>query len=167
MNERSVNQGRILRNLMRLIDVTCSHSLYEVLPYGVQVWLPEEHLGIYPDLVVVAGKPLFHDGQGDRLLNPCLIFEILPPLALDSGPEAAAQRQQMQLFRHCQSIPYLMEYVFVHQAEVRVEQFLRTEEHWWTMTTHSNLGAVVELSVTDARLPVMEIYDRTDFICLV
>lgn len=48
MSDRSVNQGRILRNLMRLMDVTCGQSLYEVLPCGVQVWLPEQGKGVYP-----------------------------------------------------------------------------------------------------------------------
>ncbi len=46
MSDRSVNQGRILRNLMRLMDVTCGQSLYEVLPCGVQVWLPEQGKGV-------------------------------------------------------------------------------------------------------------------------
>ncbi|MBW4484196.1 MAG: Uma2 family endonuclease [Tildeniella torsiva UHER 1998/13D] len=174
MSDSSVNQGRILRNLMRLMDVTCGHSLYEVLP-RVQIWLPEQGVGVSPDLVVVAGESLLHDGQEDKLLNPCVIFEILSGPTASYKPEAAtlddsqrlAKGQRGGMFRHCRAIPYLQAYVFVHQTEARVEQFYRAEEHLWGMTAQSGLDSVVELAITDARLPMMDIYERVDFSLLV
>lgn len=167
MSDGSVNQGRILRNLMRLMDVTCGHSLYEVLPRGVQVWLPEQQLGVYPDLLVVAGEPLLHDGQNDRVLNPCVMFEILAEPTPSYNPDAAALPERGGIFRHCQTIPYLQAYLFVHQAEARVEQFYRAEEHLWGMTAQTGLDSVVELAITNARLPMMDIYERVDFSLLV
>lgn len=167
MSDSSVNQGRILRNLMRLMDVTCGHSLYEVLPRGVQVWLPERGKGVYPDLLVVAGEPLLHNGQEDKLLNPCVIFEILSGPTASYDPEAATLPERSGMFRHCRAIPYLQTYLFVHQTEARVEQFYRAEEHLWGMTTQSGLDSVVELAITDARLPMMDIYERVDFSLLV
>lgn len=171
MSDSSVNQGRILRNLMRLMDVTCGHSLYEVLPRGVQVWLPEQGQGVYPDLLVVAGEPLLHDGQDDRLLNPCVIFEILSGTGWSDSLEDAvtpdgqrlAKGQRSGRFHRCQAIPYLQAYLFVHQSEARVEQLYRTEEHRWEITAQSGLDSVVELAITDARLPMMDIYERVDF----
>jgi Uma2 family endonuclease len=159
---------------MRLMDVTCGHSLYEVLP-RVQIWLPEQGVGVSPDLVVVAGESLLHDGQEDKLLNPCVIFEILSGPTASYKPEAAtlddsqrlAKGQRGGMFRHCRAIPYLQAYVFVHQTEARVEQFYRAEEHLWGMTAQSGLDSVVELAITDARLPMMDIYERVDFSLLV
>ena len=175
MSDSSVNRGRILRNLMRLMDVTCGHSLYEVLPRGVQVWLPEQGLGVFPDLFVVAGEPLLHDGQDDRVINPSVIFEIVsasaPGYGLEpsGGPKGLPERGpgRGSMFHHCRVIPYLQAYVFVYQTEPRVEQFYRTEEHLWEMTAQSDLDAVVELAITDARLPMMDIYERVDFSLLV
>jgi len=167
MSDSSVNQGRILRNLMRLMDVTCRNSLYEVLPRGVQVWLPEPSLGVYPDLMVVAGAPLLHDGQEDKVLNPCVMFEILSKPTPGYSPEALALTERGGLFRLCREIPYLQEYVFVHQTEARVEQFYRAEESLWGMTTQTGLDRVVELAITNARLPMMDIYAQVDFSLLV
>ncbi len=175
MSDSSVNRGRILRNLMRLMDVTCGHSLYEVLPRGVQVWLTDEHRGIYPDLIVVAGAPLLHDGQEDKVMNPCVIFEILSEPTPSYTPQAAtlpdsqrlAKGQRGGMFRRCRSMPYLQEYVFVHQTEVRVEQFYRAEADRWGMTTQAGLDRVVELTITNARLPMMDIYEQVDFSLLV
>jgi Uma2 family endonuclease len=163
MSNHSINQGRILRNLMRLMDVTCGHSLYEVLPRGVQVWLPDQGLGVYPDLMVVAGAPLLHNGQADRLLNPCVLFEILSNPTLSYSPEANTFPEREGLFRQCRAIPYLQAYLFVHQTEARVEQFYRAEEHLWGMTTQADLDSVVELAITNARLPMMDIYAQVDF----
>ena len=167
MSDGSINQGRILRNLMRLMDITCGHSLYEVLPRGVQVWLPEQGFGVYPDLMVVAGEPLLHDGQGDRLLNPCVMVEILADPTPGYNPNATTLPERGGIFRHCRHIPYLQAYLFVHQAEARVEQFYRAEEHLWGMTTQTGLDSVVELAITDVRLPMMGIYERVDFSLLV
>jgi Uma2 family endonuclease len=167
MSNGSVNQGRILRNLMRLMDVTCGHSLYEVLPRGVQVWLPEQRIGVYPDLLVVAGEPLLHDGREDKVLNPCVVFEILSEPTPGYTPEANALPERGDMFRHCRGIPYLQEYVFVHQTEARVEQFCRAEEKLWRMTTQTGLDQVVELAITNARLPMMDIYERVHFSLLV
>jgi Uma2 family endonuclease len=175
MSDSSVNQGRILRNLMRLMDVTCGYSLYEVLPKGVQVWLPNERRGIYPDLIVVAGAPLLHNGHDDKVINPCVIFEILSEPTPSHTPQAAmlpdsqrlAKGQRGDMFRRCQSIPYLQEYVFVHQTEARVEQFYRAGVDRWGLTTQAGLDQVVELTITNARLPMMDIYERVDFSLLV
>ncbi|MGB3135744.1 MAG: Uma2 family endonuclease [Nodosilinea sp.] len=166
MSDGSVNQGRILRNLMRLMDVTCGQSLYEVLPRGVQVWLPQQGLGVYPDLMVVAGEPLLHDGQDNRVLNPCVIFEILAN-STDYCVDAANLAKRGGAFRRCRTIPYLQAYVLVHQTEARVEQLYRAEENLWGMTTESGLDSVVELAITNARLPMMDIYERVDFSLLV
>jgi Uma2 family endonuclease len=168
MSNSSINHGRILRNLMRLMDVTCGHSLYEVLPRGVQMWLPEQERGVYPDLIVVAGAPLLHDGQADRVLNPCVLFEILSDPTPSYSPEAAALPERGGLFRQCRAIPYLQAYVFVHQTEARVEQFYRADaEHLWGMTAQTGLDSVVELAITNARLPMMDIYAQVDLSLLV
>jgi Uma2 family endonuclease len=172
MSDGSVNRGRILRNLMRLMDVTCGHSLYEVLPRGVQIWLPEPGLGFYPDLMVVAGQPLLHDGRSDRVLNPCVIFEIAPDstapwAAIASPPQEPSAPTQGHLFDPCQAISYLQIYVLVHQNQPRVEQVFRTEDNRWEVITQTSLDTVVELAITNARLPLMDIYERVEFSLLV
>ena len=67
-----------------------------------------------------------------------------------------------RLFHRCRSIPYLQEYVFVHQQEVRIEQFHRVQENLWTLAVHEGMDSVVELNLTDTRLPLMEVYDRVN-----
>ncbi len=164
IHQNSIYYGRLLKNLLGLLQASCRQSFYEVIPKGVQVWLPTQGRGIYPDLFVVAGEPLFHQGQVNRVTNPCLVVEILPDLTPAYDPIASTLALRQGLFDPCRSIPYLQEYVFVHQQEVRIEQFHRLQENLWSLTVHDHLAAVAELHLTDTRLPLMEVYDKIDFV---
>jgi Uma2 family endonuclease len=147
MRDNSINQGRILRNLMRLLDAAYRHSYYEVLPRGVQLWLPEQGMGLYPDAMVIAGEPLLHHGHGDKVLNPCVVFEIVSEPVPTHNPEAAQMGDRSKMFTNCRGIPYLQEYIFIYQNEMRVEQFHRAQENLWGMTVQSNFDSVVELAI--------------------
>jgi Uma2 family endonuclease len=163
-NCSSVNYGRVLRNLLRLMDLTCGESFYEVLPGGVQLWIPAKGFGLHPDVMVVASQPLLDHGRIDRVMNPCLVFEIC------SGPTPAwdarngGRSDGSSMFTQCQSIPYLQEYVVIHQQHALIEQFDRRQETVWGLTSHTGFDSVVELNITSARLPLLDVYDRVEFV---
>ncbi len=163
MHDSSIYYGRILRNLMRLLDGSGGDSLYEVLPRGVQIWLPKTGLGLYPDLMVVAGEPLLHEGHSDKVINPCLVVEILSEPTAIPSLITTSWAERGPRFAACRAIPYLQEYVFVHQQEARVEQFCRIQADEWVVNHQSGLNSVVELNVTGIRLPLMAVYNRVDF----
>ena len=162
-SDSSINHGRILRNLLRLLDATCAESFYEVLPRGVQLWIPAKSLGFFPDVLVVAGAPLLDQGRNNRVINPCLIFEILSEPTPVYNPMDKTLEDRSRMFTHCRSIPYLQEYVFIHQQEVLVEQFYRAQANLWGLTTQTGFDSVAELNVTNTRLPLMDLYDRVEF----
>lgn len=163
LHHNSIYYARIVANLMRLLEASCSGSFYEVLPRGVQVWIPKDNWGIYPDLTVIAGEPLLHGGYANRLTNPCLIFEVLsePTETDDLTEETMLERSSN--FSACRHIPYLQEYVFIHQHQAKVEQFYRATHDRWEMAIYEEPEAVVELNLTDTRLPLAEIYQRVPF----
>jgi Uma2 family endonuclease len=163
MHHNSIYYARILRNLIRLMEASCSDSFYEMLPRGIQVWLPEENWGVYPDLTVIAGEPLLHEGCANRLTNPCLLFEVLsePMEGYAITPESMLDLSSN--FSACHNIPYLQEYVCIHQCGARVDQFRRATDDVWELSTYEGLEAVVNLDLTDTQLPLMEIYHRVQF----
>src|SRR5213079_1744663 len=52
----------------------------------------------YPDLMIVCGEAQFHDQQGDVLLNPTVIFEVLSPSTekYDRGEKFLRYRTQIE-----------------------------------------------------------------------
>jgi Uma2 family endonuclease len=148
---------------MRLLDGACGHSLYEIFPRGVQLWLPEQGMGLFPDAMVVAGEPLLHQGHSDKLINPCVVFEIVSEPTQTHSPEAQQMADRSKMFTQCRTIPYLQEYLFIYQDQMRIEQFHRAQENLWGMTVQSDFDSVAELTITDVRLPMMDLYKRVDF----
>lgn len=68
----------------------------------------------YPDVVVTCGEELFEDSQGDVLLNPQIIIEVL-------SNSTEAYDRGLKFF-HYQLIPSLQEYLLVSQHYCRVER---------------------------------------------
>jgi Uma2 family endonuclease len=163
MHHNSIYYARILGNLMRLMETSCRDSFYEVLPRGVQVWLPENNIGLYPDVTVIAGEPLFHEGYANRLTNPCLLFEVLSEPTTDDEITPETMPNLSHHFSACRHIPYLQEYLLIHQHEAQVEQLYRATDDAWELTLYEGLDATVALNLTDAQLPLREIYHRVQF----
>lgn len=297
MNNNSVNHGRLVRNVLRLMDNAFAQSLYEVLPRGVGVWIPDQSWSIYPDAMVVGGQPLLYSGLTDKVMNPCLLFEVVgdrvaaeaearmsdplieggvvakllssvmgagvrlaepetkgdptvepapdspaqvdpagdsggdstddpapdpatpdastvapdptatmeieaaidanpsvqapsdpqgesqpevagsPDLATDPDdsvgdfpplPSAGVQsfdphQPPTDSFAYARLIPYLQEYVRISRHRLYIEQYHRVGEHDWELTLYTNADSVIELNVTNARLPLSDIYRQVDF----
>src|SRR6266513_2323328 len=81
----------------------------------------------YPDLMIVCGEAQFHDEQGDVLVNPTVIFEVLSPSTekYDRGEKFRRYRTQIET---------LQDYVLVSQDQMRVEHHHREPDGTWNQT---------------------------------
>ena len=121
MTGGSINHNRLVRNLIRLLDNALRKTIYEVFPSDLRLWIPQYNRGLYPDLMIIAGEPLFSDNRNDEILNPCLIIEVLSPST--SGYDRGDK------FRYYRSIPQLNQYLLVSQGEIRIESYRQTSEN--------------------------------------
>jgi len=134
----------------RLQDTPCT-----VIPNDVKV-RASSGIYAYPDVLVVCGEPAFEDGEGDILLNPVLIVEVLSPTTepYDRG----------QKFENYRTLDSLKEYVLVAQDRPRVEHFLRQDSHVWLYTDVSGLDSSVALTSIGCEVQLAEIYDKVVFL---
>ncbi|HYU33556.1 MAG TPA: Uma2 family endonuclease [Thermoanaerobaculia bacterium] len=146
--------GVIIGNLVfalkrRLQDTPCT-----VIPNDVKV-RASPGIYAYPDVLVVCGEPLIEDGEGDVLLNPVLIVEVLSPTteSYDRGRK----------FENYQTLDSLKEYVLVAQDRPRVEHYLRQDGHVWLYTDVSGLDSSVAFSSIGCEVALAEIYDKVTF----
>jgi Uma2 family endonuclease len=87
---------------------------------------------LYPDLSV-ACDPKF---EGDALLNPSMIVEVLAPTT-----EARDRTEKFDLYA---TIASLREYVLVATHPPRIEVFLRQDQGWLYRTFHAGRTATFE-----------------------
>ena len=106
----------------------------------------------YPDLVVTCGDEQFEDENGDVLLNPLVIIEVL-------SASTEAYDRGLKFF-HYQLIPSLQEYLLVAQDYCRVEKYQRQADKQWVYSEFHEMQDVVEISTLECRVTVADIYRR-------
>jgi len=111
---------------------------------------------VYPDLVVVCGDARFEPRQGvDALLNPTLVIEVLSPSTMDHD-----RGDKFDLYRQIESV---QEYLIVHQATARVEQFSRLPDGGWRFDAAVGLDDTLTLRSMAVSVPLRELYDGVTF----
>jgi Uma2 family endonuclease len=110
---------------------------------------------LYPDLTVVCGEPVYHDGRRDVLVNPKAVFEVLSP--------SSEGRDRGRKFFAYQQIESLTDYLLVAQNEVRIDHYLRQPGGGWLMSSAMGLTARLRLESINCALALIEVYDRVEF----
>ena len=110
----------------------------------------------YPDIVVICGKPDFHDAHKDIILNPKCIVEVLSPSteAFDRGEK---------FMRYQAWNPTLTDYVLVSQDRPQIEHYARQQDGSWLYRLHTGLDAAVMLESIGCTLRLAEVYDGVEF----
>ena len=107
---------------------------------------------LYPDVVVVEGKPYYEDDFKDIVLNPTLIVEVLSESTegFDRGDKFKSYRQ----------IKSLKEYILIDSKKKSIEQFYLDSEGEWRFGSEITEGSMrlyafpIDLSVDDVYFDV-------------
>ncbi len=109
----------------------------------------------YPDIVIVCGEPQIERKNGENLLNPQVIIEVLSP-----STEKFDRGEKARLYR---LMPSLEEYILISQDAARIEHFVRQQNGGWLLTELSALSDVLELPTISGQVSLSEIYAKIDF----
>jgi Uma2 family endonuclease len=94
-----------------------------VLPSHMRVGTPSHDSYMYPDVLIVCGKPELEDEKFDTLLNPSVIFEILSP--------STYHHDKRYKFWHYQQIPSLKEFIMIESRKRLVQVARRQKDGAW------------------------------------
>ena len=155
MTGGSINHNRLVRNLIRLLDNALRKTIYEVFPSDLRLWIPQYNRGLYPDLMIIAGEPLFSDNRNDEILNPCVIIEVLSP--------STSSYDRGDKFRYYRSIPQLNQYLLVSQEEILIESYSKTSENNWLLQEYTPARGIISLDSLGISLNLVDIYEGVDF----
>ena len=110
----------------------------------------------YPDLVVICGKPEYHDKHQDIILNPWVIIEILS----DSTTEFD---RGVKFMRYRNFNPTLSDYLLVWQDEPHVEHYTRQANGNWLLREYDGLDKSFRIALINCSLNMADIYDRVEY----
>ncbi len=110
---------------------------------------------LFPDIMIVCGKPAFTDEAADTITNPKLIVEVLSPSTadFDYGGKFALYRR----------LATLDEYVLIAQDKPNVDVFFRSPDGRWILSSTESLEASVKLDSLGIALPMAELYSGVEF----
>ena len=146
-NRITVNMILRLGNLLDDVE----YSLY-VGDLRVRAGAADAYL--YPDVVIVRGKPRFEDDVCDTLLNPAVVVEVLSP-----STEARDRGEKFAQYRQLES---LHEYILISQERIHVEHYLRQGTQW-LLTEFRDSDDVLPIAAADCELPLQHIYRLIEF----
>jgi Uma2 family endonuclease len=145
----------IIGNLAREFGTALKKRPCLVTTSDLRVQVERAGLYTYPDIVVVRGKPRYHDQRLDTVLNAILLIEVLSPSteAYDRGFKS----------RQYRTIESLQEYALVSQTEPRVEVFRRQSGGNWLLSEAAGLDGMCRFESTDCSIAHAEVYDKVTF----
>ncbi len=155
MTGGSINHNSILINLIVLLKLASRGTNYRLQSSDLRLWIPQYNRGLYPDLMIIAGEPLFSDNRNDEILNPCVIIEVLSPST--SGYDRGDK------FRYYRSIPQLNQYLLVSQEEILIESYSKTSENNWLLQEYTPARGIISLDSLGISLNLADIYEGVDF----
>ena len=109
----------------------------------------------YPDIVVVNGEPTFADQNGDLLLNPTVVFEII-----SSATNTLDKTQKLEAFLAMDSI---RECILVKEDEMRIEHYAKQNAKQWIYKIYNERDDVLSMESINCKVSLSEIYAQIKF----
>ncbi len=154
MTGGTIEHNQIAGNCYIALSLGLKRENFRVFFGDVRLWIPKIHSFKYPDVMVVAGEPEYHNDRRDTIMNPQVIIEVL-----SDSTEAFGRSEKFKLY---QAMPTFQEYILINQSQVEVDQFFRTENKRWSLYEYDNEDAELALKSFELSIPILDIYDKVD-----
>jgi Uma2 family endonuclease len=118
---------------------------------GMRVKL-KNNLSCYPDVVVVSGEPTFADQNGDVLLNPTVVFEVV-----SSNTNPLNKSAKLESYLAMESIK---ECVMIKADEMRIEHYSKQNAKQWTYRIYNEKDDVITLDSVTCKISLAEVYSQ-------
>ncbi|MBD2301308.1 Uma2 family endonuclease [Nostoc sp. FACHB-190] len=155
MTGGTTNHNKIALNLAVFLKMILKAQDYEIYISDVRLWVPRYRQYTYPDVMVIAGEPVYTGTNTTTVMNPCLITEVLSksPKNYDQGDK----------FTYYRSIPEFKEYILIDQYNYHVMQYVKTAEGQWLFTETETQSATLSIQTLNVEITLSDIYERVNF----
>lgn len=155
MTGGTLDHAWIISNLIFLFRLALQNTAFRAYGGELRIWVPEHNRGVYPDVSVIEGEPIFNANRRDEVLNPRLVVEVL------SGSTEAYDRGDK--FRFYRSLPSLQHYLLISQTQPLIEYYQRDGADRWILTTTAGLEATLSLPLGNLELSLAQVYQGVEF----
>jgi Uma2 family endonuclease len=151
----SVNHNRLAGNLYSALNIRFADNGFEPFIGDVKVWLPKQKIYTYPDVMVVAGEPIYFEDRSDIITNPQVIIEVLSTSTRDYD--------RGDKFMFYRSLPSFQEYLLIDQKSMRVERHTKTGIRQWSMQEYTAEDTAITFATVPFEISLATLYNKVRF----
>ncbi|MEB3178944.1 MAG: Uma2 family endonuclease [Nostocaceae cyanobacterium] len=151
----STNHNQIAGNFYAELNFAFKKLEYRVFMSDVRLWIPNNRIYTYPDVMVVVGEPEYYNNRTDTITNPTVIIEVLS--ASTKGYDRSKE------FEGYRSIPSFGEYLLVDQSRVYIEHFYKTDNKRWSFCEYNDSDDAIALGSVSFQISIADIYNKVKF----
>ncbi|NEQ19387.1 MAG: Uma2 family endonuclease [Microcoleus sp. SIO2G3] len=109
----------------------------------------------YPDVMVIAGEPIYWENRTDTITNPIVIIEVLS--------ESTAGYDREGKFQAYRTIPSFGEYVLIDQTRIYIEQYSKTAKKRWSLCEYDEEDENITLISIPFQFSLANVYNKVKF----
>lgn len=152
----SENHNSIAMNISSELHQKLKKRQCKVFQNDMRLYIEKEEIYVYPDVIVVCGKPKFKKYKSlENLLNPILIVEILS--------DSTADFDKGRKFEYYRTIESFKEYLLVSQKTKQIMRYTKQSDGSWNLMDFIGDATEIELSSIECSLNTSDIYDKVEF----
>ncbi|MDJ0617107.1 MAG: Uma2 family endonuclease [Calothrix sp. MO_192.B10] len=149
------NHNQIALNLSGTLNFALKRQPYRVFVTDQRLWIPNQRIYTYPDVMVVQGELELQQGRRDTITNPLMITEVLS--------ESTRSYDKDKKFAAYRTIDSFQEYLLIDQYAMHVEQYFKTGNKNWTFSEYDGSDTVISLNSFPFEIVLADIYDKVEF----
>ncbi len=149
------NHNKLASALTALLWFALRQKPYDVFVTDQRLWIPEQDIYTYPDVMVTPQPGELKLGRKDTVINPILLAEVLSP--------STALYDRADKFAAYRTIPTVQEYLLIAQDRPQVEQFIKQGEQEWLLIIHQGLEAVLRVRSLSVEVALADLYEGIEF----
>ena len=155
MTGGTTNHNRIALNISMALRIALKGQEYDVFISDVRLWIPRIRSYVYPDVMVIAGKPEYHNNRKDTITNPQAIVEVLS--------KSTRNYDRGDKFSYYRTIPGFQEYILIDQKKIAIEQYSKQANKRWSFSEYNEEDTELFFSSLQVEVPLVDIYEKVDF----
>ncbi|GAB1543151.1 Uma2 family endonuclease [Scytonema sp. NUACC21] len=149
------NHNKIAGNFYAALNFALKKQPYDVFMSDMRLWIPNNRLYTYPDVMVVSGQIELAEGRRDTITNPIAIAELIS--------ESTEKYDRVGKFKLYHAIPSLREYILISQTEIYAEQYSKAEGDKWLFFSYEGDNAVLSLTSVPFQISLLDLYNKVEF----
>lgn len=151
MTGGTTNHNEIITNLCLLLKPPVRKQKGKVYTENVRLFIPEFDIFTYPDVMIMAGQPIYYNESKTTVTNPIVLMEVLSNSTRDYD--------NGRKFEYYRSIESLQEYILVEPEKTLIMIYRRSNHKHWTLEIIDTSIELLKLESFGIEMPLLDIYE--------